>query len=115
MPRSVRPFHLSACMALCMGVTITPARATYVCAVQNSAGGFVALRAAPSADAALLARAKRGEALVIQQHANGDQIVSGQWLRVFHYPGDVIPPSNDPEYKKGRIGWVHKRFVGDCG
>lgn len=91
------------------------AEATYVCAVMKSPDGFVALRDAPSTGGRLIVRAKEGQAVVIQQNDNGDQIANGPWLRVFHFPGDVIPAKTDPQYKAGRLGWMHKRFVGDCG
>lgn len=104
-----------ALLGLLLSIGITPAAATDVCVVLKSGDGFVALRASPSADAALVARAKPGEAIVIQQHDNGDRIARGTWLRVFHFPGDVIPPKEDPAYRKGRIGWMHRRYVGDCG
>lgn len=92
-----------------------PARATYVCAVMESAEGFVALRNAPSAQGKEIMRAKPGHAVVIMQKPNGDQITQGSWHRVFYYPGDVIPEKTDPAYKNGREGWMHKRYVSDCG
>lgn len=91
------------------------AAATDVCVVQKSADGFVALRAAPSADAPLLARAKTGEAVVIQKSANGDLLVSGRWVRVIHYPDTVVPQPSDPTFKLARTGWMHRRYVNDCG
>ena len=42
-------------------------------------------------------------------------IADGDWLKVFHYPGEMIPDTQDPEYSHGKIGWMPKRFVGDCG
>lgn len=92
-----------------------PAAATYVCAVMASPDGFVALRDAPSPRAKEIMRAKPGHAVVILQKPNGDQITQGSWHRVFYYPGDVIPEKSDPAYKKGREGWMHKRYVSDCG
>lgn len=91
------------------------AHATDVCTVQESRDGFAALRAAPSPQAKLIARAKPGEALVIQKNDKGDLIEIGQWLRVFHFPGEVAPDASDPEYAKGRTGWMHRGFVDDCG
>ena len=86
-----------------------------MCTVQQSADGFVVLRDAPSAKGAEIARAKPGEALVIQKTENGDVIEQGRWIKVFLYPGEVVPQESDPEYKKGTIGWMHRGFVGDCG
>lgn len=93
----------------------TQASATDVCIVQKSADGYVALRATPSADGALLVRAKPGEAVVIQKTESGEQIVSARWLRVMHFPDAVVPPKADPSYERDRIGWMHKRYVDDCG
>jgi hypothetical protein len=95
----------------------TPDRAlaTYVCTVQPSPDGFVALRAKPSADGEILAKGKEGEALVIQQRANGDWIEDGSWVQVFHFPGEVIPEKEAPDYNLGRVGWMHRRYVSDCG
>lgn len=101
--------------ALALLLTAQPASATEFCIVQKSADGYVALRAKPSADSKLLVRAKPGEAVVIQKTAGGDQIVSGSWLRVMHYPDTVAPQKSDPAFKLGKAGWMHKRFVDDCG
>lgn len=75
----------------------------------------MALRAAPSANGALLIRAKPGEAVIIQKNENGDHVVSARWLRVMHFPGTVVPAKSEPGYKRGRIGWMHKRYVDECG
>lgn len=91
------------------------ASATYVCAVQKSADGYVALRATPVANGALIAHAKAGQAVVIQQHPDGRLIEQGRWVRVFYFPNDVIPPKTEATYTKGRIGWMHRRYVNDCG
>jgi hypothetical protein len=93
----------------------TPATATSVCAVQPSRDGYVALRDKPTTSGKLIARARAGQAVVIQQRTNGEQIISGRWARVLHYPGDVIPASTDPAFKKSRIGWMSIRYVNDCG
>jgi hypothetical protein len=93
----------------------TPAVATDICIVQKSTDGFVALRAAPHADAQLVARAKAGDSVVIQKSANGNEIVQGRWARVRHFPADGPAPDVDPKSTKGRLGWMHKRFVDECG
>lgn len=113
MHRIKHGFCPPALLALVLGAT--PASATDQCIVQKSADGYVALRATPSADGALLVRAKAGEAVVIQNGESGDQIVSGRWLRVMHFPDTVVPPRTDPGYKRGKIGWMHKRYVDECG
>lgn len=101
------------CVAL---ITASPsASATDVCTVQESPDGFVALRDGPSPTSAEIARAKPGEALVIQKNDNGDLIETEKWISVFHFPGEVIPDEKDPAYSQGRIGWMHRSFVDDCG
>lgn len=92
-----------------------PVSATDVCSVQNSADGFIALRAKPAADSHLLARAKAGHAVVIQKTSGGDQIVSGRWLRVLYFASATAPRTSDPDYAKGQLAWMHARFVNDCG
>ncbi|MCB1549569.1 MAG: hypothetical protein KDJ41_17335 [Hyphomicrobiaceae bacterium] len=105
----------AAILAIVCPLAATPARASDTCMVQKSPDGYVALRGDPSDRAPLIARAREGEAVVIQKDANGDQIARGAWLRVFHFPDSVIPPATSPEHKKGRIGWMPKRFIDDCG
>lgn len=91
------------------------ANATVVCTVQPSPDGFVALRAKPAEDAEVMVKAQAGDAIVIQQNANGDWIEDGKWLSVFHYPGEIVPEATDPEYANGKIGWMYRSFVSDCG
>ena len=95
--------------------TAIPANAIYTCAVQKSPDGFVALRSTPSATSQVIAKAKPGDAVVVEQKENGDQIASGPWLRVLHFKGEVAPAMNDPARKTGKQGWMHRRYVGDCG
>lgn len=101
--------------ALALLLAASQAQATDFCIVQKSADGFVALRATPSANGTLLLRAKPGDAVVIQKNRSGDQIVHAQWLRVMHFSDTVAPQVTDPAYKRGRSGWMHKRFVDECG
>jgi len=104
---------LSALLAIL--ISPTAALATDFCIVQKSADGYVALRAMPSSAGAVILRAKQGEAVVIQKSETGDQIVSGRWLRVLHFPDTVAPQVSDPKFKKGKLGWMHSRFIGECG
>lgn len=92
-----------------------PASATDFCIVQKSVDGFVALRATPSANGRLLHRARAGQAVVIQKNEMGDQIANGPWLRVKHFSDTVAPPETNPAYKKGKLGWMHRRYVDACG
>jgi hypothetical protein len=94
---------------------LAQAAATDVCVTATTPDGFVAVRAAPRAEAAIVVRAKPGEALVIQKTAGGEDVRSGQWLRVFHFPDAVIPERSDLRYRQGKLGWMHRRFVIDCG
>ncbi len=110
--------HRGRAVILSMGLlaaTAIPANAIYACAVQKSPDGFVALRSTPSATGQVIAKAKPGDAVVVEQKENGDQIASGPWLRVLHYKGEIAPPMNDPARKTGKQGWMHRRYVGDCG
>lgn len=98
-----------------LAITAMPANAIYSCTVQKSPDGFVALRATPSTSGQVIVKTKPGDAVVIEQKDNGDQIASGPWLRVLHFKGEVAPAMNDPARKAGKQGWMHRRFVGDCG
>lgn len=112
--RSLHTFTLLAAVTL----TLLPAHdatATYICAVQPSPDGFVALRVTPSEDGEVITKAQPGDAIVIQQKPDGDWIEDGKWVSVFHYPGEVIPEESDPEYANGKIGWMYRSFVSDCG
>lgn len=114
--RSLRTISLLAASALAIAALfIQPVAATYVCTVQPSPDGFVALRDKPSEDGEMITKAQPGDAIVIQQKSNGDWIEDGKWVSVFHYPGEVIPEESDPEYSKGKAGWMHRSFVSDCG
>jgi len=93
----------------------TPASATDFCVVQKSADGFVALRSKPSADGALLRRAQAGHTVIIQKSKSGDQIAHGSWLRVMHFAEPAPPLISDPAYKTGMVGWIHSRYVDECG
>lgn len=110
-----RRLGLCAAVALVLIFMSSRASATDTCVVGKSADGFVALRAEPRPQGSLVARARVGEVVVIEKRDNGDLIERGSWLRVFHFPGSVIPPKSDPSYRKGRSGWMHKRYVVDCG
>lgn len=110
-----RWLELAAVSALLVVCTTSRASATDTCVVGKSTDGYVALRAEPSPRGSLRARAREGEAVVIEKRDNGDLIERGSWLRVFYFPGTVIPPKSDPSYRKGRSGWMHRRYVVDCG
>lgn len=107
--------RLTACVLAIALLHVREAAATYVCTVQQSPDGFVALRDKPSEDGEMITKAQPGDAIVIQQKSNGDWIEDGKWVSVFHYPGEVIPEESDPEYNKGKTGWMHRSFVSDCG
>lgn len=114
--QTLHKFALIAAGAFALMMSPTcDANATYVCTVQKSPDGFVALRAKPSEDGDVITKAQPGDAIVIQQKSNGDWIEDGTWVSVFHYPGEVIPEESDPEYNNGKIGWMHRSFVSDCG
>ena len=108
-------FRLPAVVVLFVAVFATEASASDVCVVQQSADGYVALRATPSTRGDILARTKKGDGVVIQLNDTGDQIVNGSWLRVLHFPDSVVHQKTDLAHKAGTVGWMHKRYVNDCG
>lgn len=84
-----------------------PASATAYCNVLKGHDGFVALRAAPDADARLVARMKADDEVQLLEGTKG------RWVEVLHWHGD---DRLDPG-KRGnaRKGWVHKRYISECG
>ena len=90
------------------------AEAHNVCAVEPSPDGFVALRDKPSTNGKMVFSMDPGDMVVIEKR--GYTLVrSGNWFRVSHYKGRVFPKATDPEYRNVHQGWVHSRYVGECG
>ncbi len=113
-------FGLPGLAALALALTVGMANragATIgnACEVKETPDGFVAIRAKPSAKAALVSKAKPGQLLEIQQGKNRKPVASGLWWRVRHYPGDTALSPGDKDYHLVRDGWIHSKLVGDCG
>jgi hypothetical protein len=84
-----------------------PARATLFCVIPQTPDGFVALRAAPDANARLVASMRPGDEV---QLLDGKQ---GRWLEVRHWHGE--DRLQEPTRNLFRRGWAHARYLGDCG
>jgi hypothetical protein len=104
----LRPLSFALAAAALIAAS-APASATYVCDVQRTADGFVALRAAPSAQSALLARMQPGQMVRL---GNRD---SGAWREVIYWTGGDVPIETEARFRQGLRGWVHGRLIGDCG
>lgn len=95
--------------ALAFVAAALPAHATYVCDIQRTPDGFVALRANPSPEATLLARMRPGQMVRLGERS------SGAWRQVTYWAGGQVPTENDAAHRQGRRGWVHGQLLGDCG
>ena len=84
-----------------------PARATAFCWVLKSPDGFVALREQPNAKARVIVRMREGDdVLALDGH-------QGRWQQVRHWrSGDR---SKDVTRTDTHIGWVHSRYISECG
>lgn len=102
----------SVCLALPLvgGLVLMPhpAAATLFCNVRQSADGFVALRAAPDANAKLVGRMTSKDEVMIGQGKKGG------WIEVEWYRGEE-------RFTKGfgatsGRGWVNRKLIEDeCG
>jgi hypothetical protein len=96
------------CLPICWLATQTHAAATLFCTVLKSPDGFVALRAAPSPRARLIARMHPGDEV---QALEG---IRHGWQEVYHWHGlDRFDPA-----KRGdrRHGWAWSRYISEeCG
>jgi len=97
----------SALFAAIVCCLAAPAAATSYCPVLKGPDGFVALRAGPGADFALLARMQEDDEV---QLLDGRQ---GAWLQVRHWRGGERLQENTRD--AFRTGWVDKRYLGECG
>lgn len=86
-----------------------PAHAQMVqCQIARTPQGFVALRAAPRADARLVARLRRGDEVAV---VNDHRRVAG-WSEVDAWRGPI--PYDRSRAGGVRHGWVQTRFLVDC-
>lgn len=84
-----------------------PAHATEFCMVRESGDGFVALRSGPGARFPLVAKMKADD----EVRDMAEQ--KGSWVRVRHWRGtERLEPATA---EKCRDGWMHRRFMGECG
>ena len=87
---------------------LTPARAALFCEIPKARDGFIALRAAPDGNARVVFRRRAGDEVMLLQ---GER---GPWLEVKHWRGDSrLDPKKSPA--ETRQGWVHNRYIGECG
>jgi hypothetical protein len=95
-------------LAACSLAAPDPAAATLFCNVLASPDGFVALRAAPSPHARLIARMKAGdEVQALDGSRNG-------WQEVNHWHGD--DRLHDLTRADKRHGWAKSRYISEeCG
>ena len=97
-------FRLAAALLL---LAIAPASATEFCGLRPTADGFVALRAAPSTRARLLARMRVGDEVLAQQG------LRGPWVEVLWWRGDTRLTRG---FHTGRRGWAVQSLIDDlCG
>lgn len=86
---------------------VSPAQATAFCEVVGTPDGFVALREAPDADAALVERMHAGDEVMLLPEK------SGAWVHVrFWRAGERL---QDGGFERYRVGWVNERLIDLCG
>jgi hypothetical protein len=86
-----------------------------VCEVLPTPDGFAALRAGPSAGAPLIRRMKTGDGVVLRFEAPYPLAIRNGWIEVVHWPDGRFHETSDRAYATGRIGWVARRLIGECG
>ncbi len=90
-----------------LALATVPARATAFCEVVDTPDGFVALREAPQAGAALVERMRAGDEVMLLPEK------SGAWVRVRYWPaGERL---QDGGFDRHKVGWVNARFLDLCG
>jgi uncharacterized protein YraI len=105
----VRLLFAMAGLALATALSVpSPARATMFCPILKSRDGFVALRAGPGTRYPVIARMKEGDEVLAVTDADRNG-----WMRVHHWWG--LERHDDKTRTNYRKGFVHKRYVGDCG
>ncbi len=93
--------------ALGLAVTAQPADASLFCTVLKSPDGFVALREKPDAGARIVERMRADDEV---QALEGRR---GRWQEVLHWRGDAR--YHEATRGNTRKGWVHMRYISECG
>jgi hypothetical protein len=107
MPPSRRVFLAAALALATAGLGAVPARATAFCDVLDTPDGFVALREAPNAGAALVEKMNAGDEVMLLPEK------SGAWVRVrFWRAGERLKEGG---FDRFQVGWVNGRFLDVCG
>jgi Bacterial SH3 domain len=84
-----------------------PTQAALFCSVLKGPDGYVALRAGPGTQYPLVARMQKDDEVQALEGARGP------WIPVHHWWGDDRLHKGKRE--KYRDGWVHMRFISECG
>ncbi|MGE7469960.1 SH3 domain-containing protein [Bosea sp. NPDC003192] len=82
------------------------AQASLFCLVPETGDGFVALRAAPSAQGRLILRMRAGDEVQIVEGGRGG------WSKVRHWPGDARLAKGYDRFTEGHVA---RRFLKECG
>lgn len=101
--------RLTAIILLALGSAIgaAPAWASTFCEVVDTPDGFVALREAPEAGAALVERMHAGDEVMLLPEK------SGAWVHVrFWRAGERL---EDGGFERYRVGWVNEGLIDLCG
>ncbi len=88
-------------------VAIQTAQATAFCEVVDTPDGFVALREAPAADAALVERMHAGDEVMLLPEKSGALVHVRFWRA-----GERL---QDGGFERYRVGWVNERLIDLCG
>lgn len=106
-----KPFLLAVAAAVSILVACPESRASSFCSVASTSDGFAALRAEPNTRAAVLARLRAGDEVML------DPVVAprGRWVRVSWWRG-TERVDNARHAARGQ-GWLHDSLLerDSCG
>lgn len=93
--------------ALLLTALPRPAAASLFCPILESPDGFVALRQGPGAQFPVIARMKADDDVQATDERKG------AWIKIRHWWGmDRLDEAKRGDY---RDGWMHRRYLGECG
>ena len=93
--------------ALLLTALPRPAAASLFCPILESPDGFVALRKGPGAQFPVIARMKADDDVQATDERKG------AWIKIRHWWGmDRLDETRRGDY---RDGWMHRRYLGECG